>query len=246
MYLFFPLMVTYCRGVRRATVLLIGSIIAAYLANELDIALLRGRFTDTEVDNYRYFSFFNQLPIFALGNYFYYTFYRHAVTCPESEPKQKRRARLALAISLGMLAIAAFLPLPRSFELGRWAPPNFFFSALWMCLFVYGVAAEDVPLVTNKPVAAIGKVSFSAYLWHWLVFSLLCKSVWGATLTHQTRFAAIGAYAFMLILVTLVTYLVALISFRLVESSGMAASKVVVARRQMKLAAAGVVKGEMH
>lgn len=107
-----------------------------------------------------------------------------------------------------------------------------------ICLIV---AREWPRWMINPWVAALGKVSFSAYLWHWLVLERLPKLTWGSWLVGQSRLAAMAAYFVALLLVVAFTWLLAEVSYRLVETPGIALGRKLV-RRVAIPAAAHVVQ----
>ncbi|XZE54242.1 acyltransferase family protein [Planctomycetaceae bacterium SH139] len=131
-----------------------------------------------------------------------------------------------------LLVIAEFLPLPRSFGLTAPWVPSFFFCSLFLAGFCLLVSGDTPKLVVNGVVARIGVVSFSAYLWHWLVLDLFNKFLIGQWLFAQTRFCAIGAFIIAYVGVVILTWAIASLSYRLVEQTGVAFSRRLIQKRR--------------
>jgi peptidoglycan/LPS O-acetylase OafA/YrhL len=228
-YLVFPLIATFFHSVRRAFLLLLASIVAAIGGNELAMRFLAGHLTAEELGHFIYFSFWNQLPIFALANFVYHLAYRPVVTGQrEGNIPRHGWRRIGLWFSLLSLACAAYLPLPRSFGLDALWPPNFFLSAVCMSVGCVVVASEWPQILINPWIARLGVVSFSAYLWHWMVLDVSRESGIGRWLYSCSGVAGIAAYFVALPLVTLTTYGIAFVSYHLVEARGIAWSRRIV------------------
>jgi peptidoglycan/LPS O-acetylase OafA/YrhL len=236
MYLVFPLLVTFARGRRRSALLLIGTLAFAYAANHIARLALSSSLASDRLDNFVYFWPPNQFPVFALANLFYELIYQRRVNAYGSNSSDRLASRAAILVSLVLLVIAAYLPLPRSFQWDRLTPPNFFFCSAAMCPLIYGIAGSHRTFLLNGAVARMGKVSFSAYIWHWLIYRSLCGSPVGQALTRCTRYHALAAYAAAFAVVVILCYGLSYFSYSLIERRGIDWSRRLVNLRKSALA----------
>jgi peptidoglycan/LPS O-acetylase OafA/YrhL len=238
-YLLFPLVAMRCHTVVRATVFLILSLLGAVLANTAVLNGLGGCVSGDRLDQFVFFSFLNQLPVFALANLVYHLAYKEAAAAAATGSSSVVAPRVhAAAVPgvLGMLAIAAYLPLPQSFGMQTPWMPGFFWTSLWMSVFCVAVAGDRPRIVINRAVAHIGVVSFSAYLWHWLVLTILRRSSLGEVLCGQTRYAAVAAYCLAFAVVLGATYCLAFVSYRFIELAGISLARRMTMRRPATVA----------
>jgi len=87
---------------------------------------------------------------------------------------------------------------------------------LGVLVFCFGRGA--VGLLVNKPIVALGRVSFSAYVWHFMVLNIvyLCRGyefdIFGLALGPSY-----SRFVFLLLFVVAVTYLVSSVTYRFIE-----------------------------
>jgi len=207
-YLLFPLLVTTVMTLRGAIFFFVGSCVMALAMNTVASAWY-------EADPALLFPFIyewlpNQLPIFALG---FLLFYLIADT-------QYRAPRTA-AIVIFSAGIGLLLALTAA----SWRIP--FFSTfphpmIWKDLLAgagfvaiaYSLANWPTSVFINRPIRYLGKVSFSAYLVHFLVI-FVCLRVFGPSVL--SGISAIAAYILLFLSVTLITAAISSVTYSAIE-----------------------------
>jgi peptidoglycan/LPS O-acetylase OafA/YrhL len=123
-----------------------------------------------------------------------------------------------------MLVTAPYLPLPRIFS-ASFLPPAFYWTAMGMALFCVSVVFDRPKLIINRFIGRIGVVSYSVYLWHWGVLAAFRSSSLAEFLYTQDRVAALVAWVIAFFIVTLVTFCLAVLSYRYIERPGIQLGK---------------------
>jgi peptidoglycan/LPS O-acetylase OafA/YrhL len=224
-YLLFPFLFHYVRTIPRSIAFLFASIAIAICINQVLMSCFSNSKSHTEIANFNFFSFWNQLPIFALANFAYLTMYRPAIKLsnPFARICLSKTAQLSLIVVF--LVVLAYTPLPRSFTLSQPWVPGFFAAA---CCFsiLCALVADDLPkFLVNRWLRGLGRISFSAYLWHWLVMDLFSKLAIGRWLLSQKSILGIFAYFAVLAIVLGFTWAIATVSFRFIEIPGISIGK---------------------
>ena len=225
-YLALPAVIRFCGTVPRAIALLCASVATAVAINTLVPLLQSDDISRTRIADFLYFSIWNQLPVFAIGNVLYVGWYRRRVAEIESTlyqpnaPGRQSVDRRLMLLSLVGLVFIAFIPLPRAFD-SSLIPPSFFVTSLLLAVFSLSVVSDQPRWVVNASVAAIGRVSFSAYLAHWIVLDVLKTSPAGEWLAAQSRFTSIAGYFAATLLVATTTWLIASVTYKWIEKPGM-------------------------
>lgn len=232
---------TWFQTVSRAAWLLAATVAVAIAGNIGANTALAAWLPAEAVGHFVYFSFWNQLPVFALANLVYLIAYKPRIL--RGEPARQTvswKERRLLAAALAMLALLAYMPLPRSFGLVPPWVPNFFASSLCLSAICVLVSGDQPRLLINPWIAKLGVVSFSGYLWHWQVLRRSRTTVFGQWLYAQESLIGLAAYSVALVLVTMMTFAAATATYYLVESPGIALSRRLISwRRSGRLAYAG-------
>jgi peptidoglycan/LPS O-acetylase OafA/YrhL len=209
-YAAFPLFAAYTTTARRAGLVLLGCIGCGIAANLAARGVLSRSYDDLAVSNFLFFWFPNQASVFALGGLLFFL----VRATPGLRPAGTQGSTaLALAAIIGFCALG-FLPLGH--YLGdRPLLPAGLLVCLPLMAFVLALSGGSRVFV-NRVIAAIGQVSFSAYLLHFAVLRLVAAYP-GLFHPAATSYPAILAYGFGFLLVTSITYAVAWLSYRAIE-----------------------------
>ena len=221
-YALFPLLAATITSLRRALWLCAAALVAGIAAN-LMAARMLASFDPRAVDNFLFFWFPNQASVFALGAVLFFLLRRQS----GSASWAGRHATLSGCFCIAAFCGLAYLPLGH--HLGAWPPVP---AGQAVCLPLMGFVlalARGSRLFVNRAVAAMGKVSFSAYLIH---FALVH---WGADWPvllrlHAGGYAAIGACAAGTTLAVALTFAASWISFTIIEQPMINAGKRLIAR----------------
>ena len=176
-YLIFPLLTLIIRGWVSALGSLVLTVIAAP-AIWLIFWSMRGSLwpglPDYLVATFLTLWFPSQLPVFLVGFVLYFAVRDYLGRLPVLS------ARLLLGASLAAILALAISPLPT----GRFAVLSFALYAICFGVFAFCAGSGASKWLVSAPIRYIGKVSFSAYLWHF------------AILASIESIAAVGLYPF--------------------------------------------------
>ena len=225
-YFLFPLFIALVTNIRRALLLLAATLL---LGAALDSFLMPGttaRYGAVAADNFLYFWFFNQAPVFVLGSMIFF-----AVRAMDRQPAGRlaqlvnRHDGLVLIFSLVLVLIVAMAPLHFGHQL-MFEPvvPQFIATAGAFAIFVLAMSRSNSFLV-NPLVAGIGKISFSAYLLHFAVIELVRIHHRGFFHLDATGWSAILVFLGVLAVVTAVTSFFSTVTYLAVEKPMMQLAK---------------------
>lgn len=210
-YLLFPLLVFLVRGWISALVaLLVTSVLgnAALGAIWYLRSSLWPQLSDDLVSNFVSLWFPTQLPVFIVGLLVYFAI-------RDFTGKVSLTAlRILLLASIACMLVLALHPLPiRQFGITS-------FTAYGLCFgtFAFCLSQGAGSWLVNAPVRYLGKISFSAYLWHFAVLGTIGYSFHGFTpLQHMTdsRGPLLFLQLFAYVIVT--TSILSSITYRLIE-----------------------------
>ena len=243
-YFLFPIMATFITSMSRAIVLFLGCVVLACVSNQLFTPALQQTYNPVTVDNFIYYSFPNQAPVFALGGILFFI-----VQATKQDRYAKpvkflaRHGTLFACATLAAFFATAYLTLSHSIGLGAPYVPTFLLACVPLMAFIVVLSAGHRNLFVNRYAAAMGKVSFSAYLFHIAVFDALPGTFPAVFHVHQTGFFAILAYTAAWLIVVPVVYAVAWCSYRGIELPMMNVGKTLIRSRRLVTAAGGRVRG---
>jgi peptidoglycan/LPS O-acetylase OafA/YrhL len=209
-YVVFPILVLICRS----TPIIIAALFLSLVFNEVASAVV-SPFVLREmpngpqwiVDSFKFLWFLNQLPIFLIGVavYFLIKDYGSRISV--------YWANTGVYSSVFVLIILPFVNLP--FNLPGHVRYGLCFGLLAFCL----ACGANTP-ITNKIVSFIGKVSFSCYLWHFVILDILADHLPAFGINpfglHDSS-NGLSAFLWFLVVMTLATVALSSITYRYVE-----------------------------
>lgn len=210
-YLAFPFIFPIFRNLRRVNVyyLPIASLAVCWLILQIFRLFLS---LGLENNSFLYFSIVNQLPVFLLGIALYFS--------------SRRKLSTPVIMSLGIITFC--LAIMSHLIYFHVSVTPFLFGISFIFLFKI---FERVPRLSHPLLAAIGKASFSMYVFHFFLTrtlgSLIDKLLHGILTDYLIL--AISALA-----VTAVSYFFSLKSMALIEGPGIRAGAKVISRIDMK------------
>jgi peptidoglycan/LPS O-acetylase OafA/YrhL len=217
-YALFPILASAITTLRQAGVAVIAAIVLGFLSNLLAAHLLGPTMPKIALENFLYFWLPDQLSVFMLGMTLYYLI-------GDNRPRSTRllntlrpfRYWLALAAVLAFLS-TSFVPLSHYFG-QSFRIPEKLFIAIPLMLFATALACGPT-LFVNRAAQEMGKVSFSAYLLHFLALNVMDRfpSLFGL---HATGIGAIGALALDWVVLVITVFLASLLLYKTVELPGM-------------------------
>jgi peptidoglycan/LPS O-acetylase OafA/YrhL len=214
-YLLLPWVAAWAQSLRRALLLLGGSIALSLAALPALEAALAG-LTPVLAHEAAYFSLPVQFPAFAAG----VVLFRLLGPDRGGLPLPPR----ARAVVLVGLALLVGLPLRWGGEGPELVPgaPGLVGYALVLAVLAYALLTFPLPLLVNRAMRFMGEISYSAYLLHFLALGAVERAL--PALPPLAHLLALGAGAL------LVTVLAATVSRRLVEVPGVALGRGLVRR----------------
>lgn len=218
-YFLFPVLALAATSVRRLLPLLAASLVAAAALDSLLLPGLTAAYGHRPADNFLYFWFPNQAPVFLLGGLVFL-----AIRALEQRPDHplsravRRWSGALVAVSLALELVTAWFPqrFCHQLLLAR-AVPQYLVASAVFALFIIGLSQARRSPVVNRVAASLGKVSFSAYLLHFAVIQLLPKSFPELFHIHAERWSAIAAFAVCCVVVAAATYVASWVTYTAVE-----------------------------
>jgi peptidoglycan/LPS O-acetylase OafA/YrhL len=218
-YLVFPLIVTLVRSMRAAVVFLAIALIVGSAANVLIAAPLAKAYGPIAADDFLYFWFPNQLPVFALGTILYFLLQR-LWAAPRSATVRLFQCHgtvIVLGCTVAGVA-AANLPFPHHLPpaLPLIVPTLLVASIIFMMVVLVLGTTPGSPLI-NRWVRALGRVSFSAYLLHFAVLHKLPVLLPWMFDIHSTDWLAIFTWSGLCLTTVLITQGLSTLTFAAIE-----------------------------
>ena len=218
-YFLFPFFISLITGFRRAALFLILTLLVGAALDQYLMPVLSARFGDTAADNFLYFWFFNQAPVFVLGAMAFFT-----IRAVEQRPDWwltrllRRHGGAVVIFSLCLLLLVAMAPLPFSHQLMlKPALPQFLAASCGFLVFILTMSQSRSTLLVNPLIAGVGKVSFSAYLLHFAVIELVLNAHADFFHLGATGWPAIGVFLLAILVVSVLTCLVSAVTYTLIE-----------------------------
>ena len=217
-YAVFPVFVFWVTSLRRWSGLLIASLVIAVVANLVAQSVLLAQYNAVTVDNFLYFWLPNQFPVFVLGAGVFLVLGKDGFA--RLTPTIK-----AWSVPLALLAALLFFATAYSggpLWLGQPSPipPRFIIASFAFAVFLLAMSVTESRWLINGAIAAMGRVSFSAYLWHFAVLRLLPGAFGNLFHTEATDYGAILAFVCAWPVVVLATFAVSWVTFQAIEQPG--------------------------
>jgi len=219
-YLLFPLFAAAATSLRRALLLFAAAAAVGIAANLVALRVLAGSYRPHEISNFLFFWFPNQMSIFALGGVLFFAIRRlgpdgGAPGAHGSWAAWLHRHPDALAFgAIGAFLALAYVPLGHYLGDVPLVPATIAVSIPLMALVL--ALSTGRSILVNRYAAAMGRVSFSAYLLHILVLQLLIAFP-QISRAHARGYEAILAFLLGWPVVVLITFAVAWVLYRTVE-----------------------------
>jgi peptidoglycan/LPS O-acetylase OafA/YrhL len=226
-YLLFPLFATQMRGVRRALLVFMLCCVAGVLANLVAAPLLARGDALAPVENFLFFWFPDQMPVFALGGVLYAVRqWLEADPTPRAALLLRRHGGTVAAVALAAMFVTAYVPFPHYWGAPGWPPvPGFMVASVCLAVFILALSQARRTVLLSPLAAVVGRVSFSAYLLHYAVIALVVAAHPGLSHAHAHGVAAIAAFAVGWCVVMALTSAAAWCSYHVLERPMMAFAK---------------------
>lgn len=230
-YLVFPLLMLLVRGWRSALAFFIAAnLIAKYSFDYFWTQ--RGNYwpsiSDDLVSTFLNLWFPTQLPVFAVGFllFFFIRDFKGFIAKPWLNA-------LLVASVLSMVALALKPQLAGKFHLNTYAAYGVCFGVFAFCL-----ADGAAKWLVNAPIRYLGKISFSAYLWHFAVLGVMAHFAKAGfdPLNLMTEPQGVGFFLWFFPLIVLLTSLFSTITYRLVERPFVGMGNTLIGRFNVKKA----------
>jgi peptidoglycan/LPS O-acetylase OafA/YrhL len=211
-YLILPILLVGVTSVRRALCFFVISIFLSGLWRQAFLA------PPPQLAEFGRFFLVAYLLYFAAGilGYFIWDHLRHRLD-------ETRKARAGLLFLLGaaiILVIGSVKGMPLSWiEEISGLPPRKVLYAVALMLLTMGLTLAPVRALVNRASTALGKTSYSMYLWHPVIISLLRRV--GAYESIYRRLIDPAAFGVCALLTFAVVVPLAFLSYRLIEIPGM-------------------------
>lgn len=217
-YACLPIITTFIRSMSAALIFFVGSVVAGCVANTIATPSLVAAYGEISAGNFLYFWFPNQLPVFALGTILYLLI-KHLRGNQQTAMMLARWSNPILAMVILSMAMLANYPIPTRLSLSPLTPWPILIpvSMLFMVVAVV-IAASPKNILINRAFCALGEVSFSVYLLHFVVvrnLPILMPSIFDTSATGVP--AVLSCFALWCAAVP-ISFGLSLITFRLVEA----------------------------
>ena len=220
-YALFPWFVHLAGSARRVFFAIAAALALGAVGNRIALATMAVGYPPIPFQNFLFFWFPGQASVFGFGALVFLAMRRL--------PPGPRVARLLAMLACLSFALLAFVPLGHFLGDGLQIP-----AVLAICpplaLFVYAMSGLAPGLLVNRFAAAMGRVSFSAYLLHFAVLTALghVSDLLGARLTGG---AGIAAFALAWWVAVSVTFAASWCVWHLIEQPGIAIGRYLIRRR---------------
>ncbi|HVJ52735.1 MAG TPA: acyltransferase [Aliidongia sp.] len=232
-YMVFPFFAVWTTTRTRALLVLGAAILVGLVVNLLAKADLDGIYQPSEISNFLFFWFPNEMSVFALGGVLYFL-----IADPAHRIRNLMAQHATLWATASLILFLLFAYIPVGHYLGD---RPFIPVSLAICIplagFVLALSTGKTRFV-NPIAAAMGKVSFSAYLLHFAVIQGV--EAFPETFRRATPgVGAIVAFAATFVLVAIVTYILSWASYQAIEVPMQNVGKSLIRARQARSKALG-------
>ncbi len=203
-YAVFPLIAIWVTTLRRAILFTIAAAILAVLANTLAFRLVATA-EPVKLGFFVYYWFPNSLQAFALGCLTYHLLHFAPTKTPAT---------------LAMLAGVGFLALYCAWWGVAWYPSldqpisRALLTSIASLLLALSLAGTGMPWLVNRVTCYVGRVSFSAYLVHFLIVVPIGRY---AGPVHASSAVSLALFAILMVGVMTVTVLLSAVTYRFIE-----------------------------
>ena len=225
-YAAFPILACTITSFSRAIYLFLGTLIAGAALNSTLWPYFAAKFGPIQADNFLYFWFPNQMSVFALGLCLFFMLERDRVSIPRLRPD------LLAALAVMMFAGTGFVAMPHWLTMRPPLPPTFLLASLAFVVFIFALARARTSAFVNRPMALIGRVSFSAYLLHFAILEIVSDQPLLQGYLHSTGWLAVLAFGWAMAVIILMVVGASWCSYRLIETPFIEAGKALIRQRR--------------
>jgi peptidoglycan/LPS O-acetylase OafA/YrhL len=208
-YVLFPLFVSTLTSLRRAVAGCALTLVPSVAFSLVARRWLSASYSPELIGGFTYYWLPRELPVFLLG--FILFFLIEQVRAPDTWlARQRDRLRflpeICVVLLLGMGYASERIPLA---------------YFLFACIFVFlalGLTVRPIGLLVNQATEYVGKVSFSAYITHFLVLSVVGEPL--VRTLHDLLHARLVVFIVVYVVCALVTVLLSTVTYRIVETPG--------------------------
>jgi peptidoglycan/LPS O-acetylase OafA/YrhL len=228
-YILFPILATILTTLPRALVCVAGSLILAVFANQFGTIWL-ANYSEVAANNFLFFWFPNQAPIFALGIVLYHLLTR----APQAMETQNWTSGIATVVVIACVVVAEFPTASNSFHSFIFMPTVLIATLIFM-VFILVLAKGAPSIFVHSWLRRLGSLSFSAYILHFFFVDAI--PVWSRGLidVNATGFKAIGMCILLWILTIVGTVAVATFTHIAIEQPGINLARRLTSSRAAKV-----------
>lgn len=217
-YLIFPLFFALVSTLRRAVAVVLAALAIGIALNSALMGPLTARFGITAADNFLYYWFFNQAPVFALGAVVFFLIQRIEQS-PAASERVRKGSYAVISLSIILLVLTALFPFMMDHQLLlRPAIPQFLVASVIFAAAIIAFSKAPNGVFVNQIVANVGKVSFSAYLLHFAVIEWVLVHHSDFFHLKATGMEAIAAFVLAVAVVVILTWLASIVTYSFIEA----------------------------
>lgn len=200
-YAMAPFLFSRIRSLNASISFVLFSLIGCFFIN----TYILGSFTNHE--EFLYYNIISQLPIFAIGILCYWVI----------NNKQEYISKKNLVLLAATLFLFCYLTVPYHF-----------IYSLVFAIIVIIQSKDPIKLLSNNILAKVGKVSFSMYLVHFAVLSILDKLNWIDILPASNSISTVAYIIITYFVVFIAAFTISSLTYKFVEKPGMNLGKILV------------------
>jgi peptidoglycan/LPS O-acetylase OafA/YrhL len=216
-YIFVPYIYKTVKSVKSALWMTLISLISSQILNKIVLIYFSSYYTESNnylLSSFLYFWFPNQIPVFLLGVVLYFISQKNKLFTFNLK-NSKLLSVLFITLSI-FITLSVFL----IYRFGHFQdiPANFIFGVAFVML-AYSLTLYSNPLFVNRFICFIGKISFSLYIWHFVVIRIVnyVRNEYLMKLNITPSLSLVIYFTSTLLISLLIGY----ISYRRIEIPGM-------------------------
>ncbi len=230
-YAVFPVLAYTITSLPRAVCLFLTTLAAGAALNSWYWLYLEPTSGAVPADNFLYFWFPNQMSVFALGLSLFYLLKRDGVGVRYDLLRAYPNRIAALAVVA--FATRSFVSTPHWLNLSMPVPPRFIFVSLSFTIFILALSRAANGVWVNRPIAMMGRVSFSAYLLHFALLQIISQLPFLQNYLNGTGWYAILGFAMLLICLVPIVQVLSWCSYTVIETPMIDVGKVLIRQRAL-------------
>jgi peptidoglycan/LPS O-acetylase OafA/YrhL len=231
-YAAFPLLARTITSLPRAVGLVVGTLLTGATVDTLVWPWLQAAYGFIAADNFLYFWFFNQMSVFALGLCLFYLLENSGYGAGSRRSHLLAHPNMTVMIAVALAVSTAFVVVPHWLMLQVPVPPRFILVSVAFMIFIIALARSRPGWFVNAPAAFLGRVSFSAYLLHPALLTVIARQAFLQEFLHTTGWTGILAFGAALTGIVLVILGSAWCTYRVIELPMINLGKALIRRRR--------------